>query len=189
MHSCLTLLHISQFPPLSDNQDHWKEKFSRKKAQENTKEDGPPTSSENQKSGQHYPHFRLENQSDRPWLMRLAATLAVLSPYRSQVELLRKALRNHFGMHPDFNTIDILTVHQAQGREWDTIFFSVSDGKLQGNAPWFADTSNTQGRLLVNTAISRAKRYLRIFCDRDFWAQRDFPRSLLSEISTYSHSP
>lgn len=121
------------------------------------------------------------------WLNCLTAdkgTLAVLSPYRPQEKLLRGALWKRFRTHPDFDLLDVLTVHKAQGREWDTVFFSASDGKLPGNSPWFSDTSKTEGRLVVNTAISRAKRHLRIFCDRDFWALRLFPNSLLSEIST-----
>lgn len=118
------------------------------------------------------------------WVTEDKGTLAVLSPYRPQVKLLRDALWNRFRTHPDFDSLDVLTVHKAQGREWDTVFFSASDGKLPGNSPWFSDTSETKGRLVVNTAISRAKRHLRIFCDRDFWALRLFPKSLLSEIST-----
>lgn len=121
------------------------------------------------------------------WMTENKGTLAVLSPYRPQVKLLREAMWNRFRMHPDFDLLDVLTVHKAQGREWDTVFFSVSDtGGLQGNSPWFSDTSKTEGRLVVNIAISRAKKHLRIFCDQDFWALRLTPESLLSEISMQS---
>ena len=118
------------------------------------------------------------------WIAEDKGTLAVLSPYVPQVKLLREALWTRFRNHPDFDRIDVLTVHKAQGREWGTVFFSASDtGRLQGNSPWFSDTSKPEGRLLVNTAISRAKKHLRIFCDKEFWALRQAPRSLLSEMS------
>ena len=118
------------------------------------------------------------------WRAEDQGTLAVLSPYRNQVKLLRDALWNRFSEHPAFDAIDVLTVNKAQGREWDTVFFSASDTReLQGNSPFLSDTAITEGRLVVNTAISRAKKHLRIFCDREFWALRQFPESLLSEIS------
>lgn len=130
---------------------------------------------------------RVENWLN--WPARDKGTLAVLSPYRHQVKLLGDALWNEFKRHPDYDAIDVLTVNKAQGREWDTVFFSASDtGGLQGNSPWFSDTSKTKGRLVVNTAISRAKRHLRIFCDQEFWALRLTPESLLSEISMQSKS-
>ena len=77
------------------------------------------------------------------WRAADKGTLVVLSPYRHQVKLLRDALWNRFRGHPDFDSLDVLTVHKAQGREWDTVFFSASDtGGLQGNSPFFSDTAN-----------------------------------------------
>ena len=118
------------------------------------------------------------------WNANHKGTLAVLSPYTNQVKLLEAALWNSFSQHPDYDLLDVLTIHKAQGREWDTVFFSASDtGRLQGNSPWFSDTSKPEGKLVVNTAISRAKKHLRIFCDKWFWANRLTPDSLLSELS------
>jgi ATP-dependent exoDNAse (exonuclease V) alpha subunit len=69
--------------------------------------------------------------------------------------------------------VEVWNTHQAQGREWDCVFFSASDtARLWGNDPWFSDSSNATGRALVNTTISRARQHLRIFFDRDFWRQR-----------------
>lgn len=120
------------------------------------------------------------------WKNETKGTLAVISPYVNQVKLLQSAIRREFAATDNIDAIDVLTVHKAQGREWDTVFFSASDtGRLQGNSPWLSDTSNTRapGALVVNTAISRAKRHLRIFCDQDFWAQRRSPDSLLTALS------
>jgi len=111
-------------------------------------------------------------------------TLGVLAPYRNQVDELTRVLRRRYGTHQYFELIDILTVHRAQGREWDTVFFSAVDTNgLPGNQrPFLCDTSIPEGRAVVNTAISRAKRYLRIFLDDTFWRDRTHPQSLLTDV-------
>lgn len=55
----------------------------------------------------------------------------------------------------------------------------------RSNTGTLSDTSSTltPGALVVNTAISRARKHLRIFCDQDFWAQRRSPDSLLTALS------
>ena len=119
--------------------------------------------------------------------------LAILTPYRNQVRLIRDALKalGNSGVvvswrdqdWEDFRRIEVMTVNRSQGREWDTVFFSASDtGRLAGNAPFLADTSCLAGSLVVNTAISRSRKYLRFFLDRQFWAGRAVP-SLLTEVA------
>lgn len=120
-------------------------------------------------------------------------TLAILTPYTNQVRLIRdslKVLRKSKNEQTwqareleDFEKIEVMTVHGSQGREWDTVFFSASDtGRLPGNRPFWADTSCHEGQLVVNTAISRSKKYLRFFFDRQFWKDRAKP-SLLTEVA------
>lgn len=48
---------------------------------------------------------------------------AIITPYRNQVKTIKKPLPYH---HRE----QLVTVHKAQGREWDTVVFSVvDDGK------------------------------------------------------------
>lgn len=108
-------------------------------------------------------------------------TLAILTPYKVQVSLIRKRL-NHLQSDPSYYRIEVMTVHKSQGREWDTVFFSASDGSLPGNSPWYSDSSNPIGALVLNTAISRAKHHLRFFIDGPFWKDRK-PSSLLTQIA------
>ncbi|MEX1116212.1 MAG: AAA domain-containing protein [Akkermansiaceae bacterium] len=120
-------------------------------------------------------------------------TLAILTPYTKQVRLIQDSLKS-LGKSNDIKTwkarewedygkIEVMTVHRSQGREWDTVFFSASDtGRLAGNGPFLADTSCHEGKLVVNTAISRSKKYLRFFFDRQYWKDRAMP-SLLSEVA------
>lgn len=127
------------------------------------------------------------------WPASDKGTLAILTPYRAQVQLLRNYLKRlqrskeaeswKDRQWDDFGRIEVMTVHRSQGREWDSVFFSVSDtGRIAGNRPFLSDTSCYKGKLVVNTAISRSKRYLRFFFDRQFWKGRAVP-SLLTEMA------
>jgi ATP-dependent exoDNAse (exonuclease V) alpha subunit len=66
----------------------------------------------------------------------------------------------------------ILTVHKSQGKEWDAVFFSVSDNTTN----YFLTNSKcrtAKSLQLINTAISRARRELILVCDCNFWANRE----------------
>ena len=116
--------------------------------------------------------------------------LAILTPYKNQVRLIRESLKRlrksgetrEWGIREweDFGRVEVLTVHRSQGREWNTVFFSATDTAMNG--PFLADTAEPKGRQVVNTAISRSKKYLRFFFDCQFWQGRTTP-NLLTEIT------
>lgn len=87
-------------------------------------------------------------------------SVAILTPYKNQVSLLRK---NSFYSLYD----SIFTVHGSQGREFDTVILSVCDTSNK----YFTDSNNVRagGKLIINTAVSRAKRRLVIVCDKTYW--------------------
>ena len=84
--------------------------------------------------------------------------IGVITPYRSQRTTLRKLLPSG---------IEINTVHSSQGREWDTVIFSVVDSTDK----FFTDSNSnvSNGKNIVNTAVSRAKEQLILVCDADYW--------------------
>ncbi len=109
-------------------------------------------------------------------------TLAILTPYKNQARLIRRRLRERFRDTAIPVQVDVLNTHQAQGREWDWVFFSVADtGNLKMNAPFFTDSNRSDGKALLNTTIGRTKRRLVVFLDSTFWANRR-PESLLTDI-------
>lgn len=87
---------------------------------------------------------------------------AVLTPYTQQVNLLRAELKGT-------DRENILTIHRSQGREWDTVIISVSDGIRN---KYFTDTSNprSNGLEIINTAVSRARKNIVIACDYEQWS-------------------
>ena len=94
----------------------------------------------------------------------------VLTPYKNQESLIKKF------------TDRVMTVHRAQGQEWDTVILSVCDKENM----YFTDSTNkrSKGLELINTAISRAKKNLIVVCDCDFWKECD--GQLISAIVNYS---
>ena len=91
--------------------------------------------------------------------------IGVITPYRNQREILTKTVKK-IGLSPE----TVLTVHGAQGREWDTVLFSVvdTDGK------WFTTTliPKSNGAQIINTAVSRAKKKLILVCDCEYWSRQ-----------------
>ena len=84
---------------------------------------------------------------------------AVLTPYRNQVALIAFELKDE--------EENVMTIHASQGREWDTVLFSVSD-----TYDMFFTNSLIFPRLL-NTAVSRAKRHLILVCDTSYWDNQE----------------
>jgi len=121
------------------------------------------------------------------WLVETVGSsqrLGVLTPYKNQSKLIRDRLSREFRGNPGFSHVEVWNTHQAQGREWDCVFFSASDtSRLPGNDPWFCDSNeiNSEGLELLNTTLSRAKKHLRIFVDAEFWANRH-PNSMLTDL-------
>lgn len=88
--------------------------------------------------------------------------IGVITPYSNQKNALRKIL-------PDF--IDVNTVHGSQGLEWECVVFSVVDTTDM----WFTNTllKESNGKNIINTAVSRAINHLVIVCDVDFWSKQE----------------
>ncbi len=71
--------------------------------------------------------------------------IGIISPYRDQTQALAQSV--------DYAELDVSTVHKFQGREKEAIIITTVDNEISE----FTDNPN-----LLNVAISRAKRYLRV---------------------------
>lgn len=91
--------------------------------------------------------------------------IGILTPYKNQRNLLASEIKR-YGCSPDM----ALTVHGSQGREWDTVLFSVVDTTDKFLTSIHIPKSN--GCKLINTAVSRAKKKLIIVCDCEYWMQQ-----------------
>ncbi|MBN1866002.1 hypothetical protein JW916_01800 [Candidatus Sumerlaeota bacterium] len=100
------------------------------------------------------------------------------SPGHLEVDL-RWLVRQQLGSH-GMAHVDVLNVHQAQGREWDAVVFSTVDGTLPLCTPFFTSSRRREGAITLNTAISRVRKALYIVCERGYWRARD--HELLSDL-------
>jgi len=102
------------------------------------------------------------NEEERP-------SAVVLTPYKNQAKLIWQKLRDEHLL----DAVEVLNTHKAQGREWDWVFFSVSDTtRLPGVRPFLTDSNIPVGKLVLNTTISRAKKRLILFLDKTYWSKR-----------------
>ncbi|MCK4392024.1 hypothetical protein KAX17_03895 [Candidatus Bipolaricaulota bacterium] len=116
-------------------------------------------------------------------------TLAILTPYKNQATLIRRQLRERFRDTAIPAQVDVLNTHQAQGREWDWVFFSVADtDNLKMNRPHFTDSTRSDGKALLNTTIGRTRRKLVVFLDATFWTNRPM-KQLLTDIVNMACPP
>ena len=90
----------------------------------------------------------------------------IIAPYKKQVALLKQmAQKCHL---PQDSAI---TIHQSQGREWDNVFLSVTDTSDK----YFTNSLNpvSDGKRIINTAVSRARKNLIIVCDYHYWIRQE----------------
>ena len=87
--------------------------------------------------------------------------IGIITPYKAQKE----AILKEFSQTKQRD--NVLTVHGSQGREWNTVLISVVDTTDK----WFTDSQRIEsnGKCVINTAVSRAKRKLILVCDAEYW--------------------
>lgn len=100
----------------------------------------------------------------------LQDTFAVITSFVKQ----RKELQRHLG------SLEVLTIHGSQGREWDNVIFSPVSLHY-----YLTDSKQTNALYGLNVAISRIKKNLFIVCDLSFWQSQpnQFLHKLLSQAT------
>ncbi len=96
--------------------------------------------------------------------MNAQVKVGIITPYRAQVNLIKKALKDPHLPQPLANRIKVGTIHAFQGSEDDIIIWDLVDTKSQTIGKLYQGDT---GDRLANVAISRAKGKLVIVGDRD----------------------
>ena len=98
-------------------------------------------------------------------------SIAIISPYRAQVRLLRKWIRQEQKADRTPYNFESGTVHQFQGSDADVVIFDMVDGVGRSGVGYLlrGDT----GIRLVNVAVTRAKGKLIVLADKT-WCKRAF---------------
>jgi superfamily I DNA and/or RNA helicase len=103
----------------------------------------------------------------------------IISPYKSQVQLLRKLVRESAELRPLHGAISVNTVDGFQGQERDVIFISMVRGNDEGRIGFLGDLRR------MNVAITRARMKLVILGDSETLSHTDFYRDLFRHVEKH----
>lgn len=109
-------------------------------------------------------------------------TLGIITPYRSQIALIRKALRQL--QIPPLANISVDTIERYQGSERDVIIYSLSINQLS-QLEWLPNLTEEKGVFIdrkLNVALTRARKRLFILGVPELLQQDPIYNSLLQQI-------
>ena len=106
-------------------------------------------------------------------LLREQVDFGIISPYKAQVRLLRKYMRNNKMLKPLRHQITINTVDGFQGQERDVILISMVRDNDSGNIGFLNDLRR------MNVAITRAKMKLIVFGNAETMSKTKFYEQLV----------
>lgn len=110
-------------------------------------------------------------------LLEARTDFGIISPYKSQVHLLRRLVRASGLLKPLRKFISIDTVDGFQGQERDVIFISMVRGNDEGRIGFLNDLRR------MNVAITRARMKLVVFGDAATLSHTEFYRRLVAHVT------
>ncbi|UYQ94912.1 AAA domain-containing protein [Chitinophaga horti] len=104
------------------------------------------------------PHYR---EQDFP-------TIAVISPYKQQIQLLREQLTSHTELQPYADKITVNTIDSFQGQERDIVYISMTRSNADSKIGFLSDIRR------MNVAMTRARKKLVVIGDSGTLSQDAF---------------
>lgn len=104
----------------------------------------------------------------------------IISPYKAQIQYLRKLFRNDPSIRPFLPSISINTVDGFQGQERDVIFISMVRANEEGQIGFLRDLRR------MNVAMTRARMKLVIFGNIETLSKHPFYKKLIEHIEKES---
>lgn len=112
-------------------------------------------------------------------LLEERVDFGIISPYKSQVQLLRRLVRQERDLKPLLPYITINTVDGFQGQERDVILISMVRGNDEGRIGFLGDLRR------MNVAITRARMKLIILGDTTTLSHTKFYHKLIDHVTQY----
>lgn len=117
------------------------------------------------------------NQIGKERLLAERVDFGIISPYKSQVQLLRRLIRQEKELKQFFPYISVNTVDGFQGQERDVILISMVRGNDEGRIGFLNDLRR------MNVAITRARMKLIILGDTSTLSKTRFYRKLIEHVT------
>ncbi|MCF0064030.1 AAA domain-containing protein [Dyadobacter chenwenxiniae] len=86
-------------------------------------------------------------------------SIAVISPYKEQIGLLKEQLAHHVFLQPFVNKISVNTIDSFQGQERDVVYISMTRSNPEGEIGFLSDIRR------MNVAMTRARKKLVVIGD------------------------
>jgi len=109
-------------------------------------------------------------------LLEAHTDFGIISPYKSQVHLLRRLIKASGLLKPLRPFISVDTVDGFQGQERDVIFISMVRGNDEGRIGFLSDLRR------MNVAITRARMKLVVFGDANTLSHTEFYRRFIEHV-------
>lgn len=109
-------------------------------------------------------------------------SIAIISPYKQQIALLKELLQHSHELHPYLNKIAVNTIDSFQGQERDVVYISMTRSNSQGEIGFLSDIRR------MNVAMTRARKKLVIIGDSATLSQLPFYFNFITyteELNTY----
>lgn len=119
------------------------------------------------------------NQLGMDRLLNERVDFGIISPYKSQVQLLRRLVKQDKSLRPLLPYITVNTVDGFQGQERDVILISMVRGNDEGRIGFLGDLRR------MNVAITRARMKLIILGDTSTLSHTPFYRKLIDHVTTH----
>lgn len=119
------------------------------------------------------------NQLGMERLIDERVDFGIISPYKSQVQLLRRLIKHDKELRPLLPYITVNTVDGFQGQERDVILISMVRGNDEGRIGFLGDLRR------MNVAITRARMKLIILGDTSTLSRTPFYRRLIEHVTNH----
>lgn len=119
------------------------------------------------------------NQIGKERMLRERADFGIISPYKSQVQLLRRLVKQDSELKRFLPYITVDTVDGFQGQERDVILISMVRGNDEGRIGFLNDLRR------MNVAITRARMKLIILGDTSTLSKTKFYNKLIEHVTQY----
>lgn len=119
------------------------------------------------------------NQLGMDRLLNERVDFGIISPYKSQVQLLRRLVKQDKSLRPLLPYITVNTVDGFQGQERDVILISMVRGNDEGRIGFLGDLRR------MNVAITRARMKLIILGDTSTLAHTPFYHKLIEHVTQH----
>ncbi len=107
-------------------------------------------------------------------------TIAIISPYRGQIAVLKEQLEHATALQPYLHAISVNTIDSFQGQERDIVCISLARSNSDGEIGFLADTRR------MNVAMTRARKKLIVVGDSATLSQHPFYAEMITYAETHN---